>query len=196
MRAIIVGSGQSAAGFVPPDGVFVIAVNGVADWIERADAWFSLDASLANQRRLTDRRLSNCVYVTCGPRWPYGADRHFTRVTSQDSQPPQTTTGSPEWWFWRLKCVGGINKQDGCINTGNSAWGALGLAWHLGFEDVALMGVDADSNPRVEGGHSENLSHLPMLFASAVGTFDRLVCLGAMQAQGIPNMTFKEWVCA
>ena len=87
-----------------------------------------------------------------------------------------------------------MNKTQGCINTGNSAWGALGLAWHLGFKDVALIGVDANGEQRCEGGRSQNLSHLPMLFTTAVGDFDRLVCLGKMQAPGIPNITLEEWL--
>lgn len=198
MRAVIVGSGPSAKGFVPPPGVFTIAVNGVADWIERADAWFSLDSSLVNQKRLMDRRLKNCCYVTCGPRWLRKGDKHFTRVDSLKMRtmlPPQPE-GSAEWWFWRYACVAGINQTPGHINTGNSAWGALGLAWHLGLRDVALIGVDANDGPRCEGGHSNNLSHLPLLFSSAVGSFDRLVCCGEMRAPGVPMMTMEEWLCS
>lgn len=197
MRAVIVGSGPSAKGFTPPDGVFVIAVNGVADWVAHADAWFSLDASAANQRRLAERRLKNCVYVTCGPNWPRRGDRHFDRVDSLKTRPrlPPQPAGSPEWWFWRYACVAGICAAPDTINTGNSAWGALGLAWHLGLRDVALIGVDADAGPRCEGGHSDNLTHLPMLFASATHSFDRLACCGNMQAPGVPCMEWEEWLC-
>lgn len=197
MRAVIVASGPSAQGFRAPEGVFVIAVNGVSEWIDRADAWFSLDASIQNQRRLAAHRLKNCVYVTCGPRWLGAGDEHFKRIDSLQTRttlPPQPA-GSPAWWFWRYGCVAGINHNRGEINTGNSAWGALGLAWHLGLRDVALVGVDANDGPRCEGGNSDNLSHLPMLFTSAVGTFDSLVCCGDMEAAGVPRMTFKEWLC-
>lgn len=198
MRAVIVASGPSAKGFKPPYDVFTIAVNGVAEWISRADAWFSLDASLQNQRRLAVRRLNHCVYVTCGPRWVLKGDKHYERVDSLKTRtplPPQPA-GSPQWWFWRYGCVAGINHNDGQINTGNSAWGALGLAWHLGFRDVALVGVDANNGVRCEGGVSDNLSHLPLLFSSAVDSFDRLVCCGAMRAPGIPYMTWEDYQCS
>lgn len=33
MRAVIVANGPSAAGFIPPPGVTVIAVNGAIDWL-------------------------------------------------------------------------------------------------------------------------------------------------------------------
>jgi len=91
--------------------------------------------------------------------------------------------------------VAGINQTPGHINTGNSAWGALGLAWHLGLRDVAFIGVDANDGPRCEGGNSDNLSHLPMLFASATHTFDKLACCGEMRAPGVPMMAIEEWLC-
>lgn len=74
-RAVIVASGPSAAGFVPPDDVTVIAVNGAISWLERADYWFSLDASAANQRwaKLADD-LDVTVHVA-GDRWQSRAPR-------------------------------------------------------------------------------------------------------------------------
>ena len=197
MRAIIVGSGPSAAGFKPPNGVFIIAVNGVADWIDRADCWFSLDASLKNQITLRQRRLKHCCYVTCGPWWQKRGDRHMQRVDSIDTRgkAPASWASEAERSFWRNACVATINRTPDHINTGNSAWGALGLAWHLGLRDVALIGVDASSAPRIEGGQCNDLSHLPMLFASATLDFDSLVCLGHMDAPGIPKMTLQEWLC-
>lgn len=92
--------------------------------------------------------------------------------------------------MWRLGAVPGICKEPVHIHTGNSAWGALGLAWHLGMRDVALVGVDASNEPRVEGGCSNNLSHLPMLFASALPDM-RVVSCGALNS--VPQMTFEDW---
>lgn len=39
-RVIIVGSGPSAANFVAPRGVPIIAVNGAIDWLNRASYFF------------------------------------------------------------------------------------------------------------------------------------------------------------
>lgn len=195
MRAVIVASGPSAMGFRPPDDVTVIAVNGTVAWLPRLDYWFSLDASESNQKWLQDAIQRGASCHVAGPRWRLcrAAILHaqpWRRIdslgTCAEPQPP----GSPEWWLWRLGAVLGICKTPGAIHTGNSAWGALGLAWHLGFRDVALLGVDASGEPRLEGGTPGNLSHLPLLFASALPDM-RVVSCGALDS--IPQLDFKEW---
>ena len=196
MRAVIVASGPSARGFDPPDDVTVIAVNGAIDWIRRADIWFSLDASDVNVRRLLQRRLRDCQYhvgsfPTAKRFWPANSwDHYWHRIDSLGTYPEPLPQGTPEWWLWRLGAKRGICKEQGRIHTGNSAWGALGVAWHLGYHDVALIGVDANDEPRVEGGRSNNLSHLPLLFASALPDM-KVVSCGALSS--IPQMTFKDW---
>ena len=195
MRAVIVAGGPSARGFEPPDDVTVIAVNGSARWLPRLDYWFSLDASSDNRANL---RIAHDRGVSChiaGQPWLLHASclrlaRYWTRIDSLHTYDEPKPRHTPEWWMWRLGAVPGICKTPGSIHTGNSAWGALGLAWHLGFRDVALIGVDANSEPRVEGGCPGNLSHLPILFASALPDM-RVVSCGAMNS--IPQMTFKDW---
>lgn len=56
MNILIVASGSSAKGFVPPDDITVIAVNGVIDWISRCDYWFTLDHSPVNMERMHNPR--------------------------------------------------------------------------------------------------------------------------------------------
>lgn len=193
---IVVASGQSAKGFVPPDNIPVIAVNGVIDWIERADYWFTLDMSEANIKRM-ERRFQNPgteyhAAVKIGKSVPVGV-RKWRRVARRDKKIPPH--GTPEWWLWRLSGVKGINRNEGQINTGNSAWGALQLAVHLGFDRIMLLGVDADRNSRVEGGYPNNLCHLPLLFDSAVGEVDFINC-GKM-VSNVPKMSIEDglkWV--
>lgn len=191
-KAVIVASGPSARGFVPPDDVAVIAVNGAIEWLPRADHWFSLDASRLNVKRLRMKRFRRCEYHVAGPHWPtlLGDATYWRRVDSLGTYPEPAAEGSPEWWLWRWGAVLGINKIPGHINSGNSAWGALGLAWHLGFRDVALIGVDASNDERVEGGRPNELKHLPLLFASALPDM-RVVSCGKMT--GIPRLTFNQW---
>jgi hypothetical protein len=195
MRAVIVASGPSARGFEPPPDVPVIAVNGAGVWLPRVDYWFSLDASQANRGYLRTAAGRGAECHVAGQPWLLHAScmrvaRYWTRVDSLHTYDEPTEHGSPEWWMWRLGAVPGICKEQGRIHTGNSAWGALGLAWHLGFRDVALIGVDASTEARVEGGCSGNLSHLPMLFASALPDMNVVSC-GALDS--IPQMTFKDW---
>lgn len=196
MRAVIVASGPSARGFSPPDDVTVIAVNGAVSWLPRLDYWFSLDASAANQKWLQVAIQRGASCHVAGPRWRLcrAAKRatHWKRVEAppMDAAAMGMLYPSPEWWLGRVQGVLGICKTPGAIHTGNSAWGALGLAWHLGFRDVALVGVDASQEPRLEGGTPGNLSHLPLLFASALPDM-RVVSCGALDS--IPQLSFKEW---
>ena len=196
-RAVIVASGPSARGFEPPDDLPVIAVNGTARWLSRFDYWFSLDASADNRAnlRMAAERGASCHIA--GQPWLVHASclrlaRYWTRVEAppMDAHRMGMLYPAPEWWLGRLQGVLGICKEPGCIHTGNSAWGALGLAWHLGFRNVALVGVDATNDPRVDGGRSGNLSHLPILFASALPDM-KVVSCGVLDS--IPQMTFKDW---
>lgn len=189
MRGIIVASGPSAKEFKPPSGAVIFAVNGALDWLERADFWFTLDPSPANQARMAKHR-PGVVYHAAVPEnveLPTHVHRH-QRVASRGPEPADT--GSPEWWFWRWSCVPGICKERGRIHTGNSAWGALQLAWKTGVREVLLVGVDASTEPRIEGGNCNNLSHLPMLFESAAHQIKMVNC-GAMQSS-IERMTIEE----
>ena len=197
MRAVIVASGPSARGFVPPTGLPVIAVNGAIDWIDRADYWFSLDASRENIKRVMPRnRRPGCEYHVAGDPWlvrlsPHTLSgmTHWKRLVAPQGHRGHRY-GAPEWRLAQERAVLGICKTPGSIHTGNSAWGALGLAWHLGFRDVALVGVDANNESRVEGGRSGDLSHLPLLFASAIPDM-RVVSCGGLP--GIPWYPFKDW---
>ncbi|NNU62435.1 hypothetical protein [Ochrobactrum soli] len=191
MRAIIVASGPSARGFVPPDDIPVIAVNGAIEWLPRADHFFTLDWSSVNLRRLRERRIS-VQYHAAFPQdqWTRDRDIRFYH-RGEASGPMPTPERSPQWWLWRLSAKLGLSEDPDIINTGNSAYGALGLAYHLGARDVALVGVDASSAPRVEGGCSRYLGHLPMLFASALSQMNVVSC---GQMGGVPQMNFKDWL--
>ena len=187
-RAVIVASGPSAAGFVPPAGVVVIAVNGAIDWLQRADYWFTLDPSAANRRRWRNPRagVQYCAAVESGYPLPPHV-RRYERACSADSFPYEPK--SPEGWLRRWRAVPGLCEKPGRIHTGNSAWGALGLARHLGMTRVALVGVDATQQLRVEGGTPNNLSHLPLLFASAL---PQIALVSCGQLDSVPQMSIEE----
>jgi hypothetical protein len=186
-RAIIVASGQSARYFIPPEDSTIIAVNGVIDWIARADYFFTLDLSVANFTRLHRRRDGVSYHIAGLPHLIPGVTS-YRKVANRGKEP--RPKGTPEWWLWRWSAVCGLSENKADIHTGNSAWGALGLARHLGFTDVALVGVDATSEPRIEGGRPNNLSHLPLLFASTLKQINVVSCGKLM---GIPKMPFAEW---
>jgi hypothetical protein len=185
MRCVIVASGPSAKDFVPPSDV---AVNGAIDWLSRADYWFTLDPSAANLERMRRQRegVSYCAAVDVDAVLPSGVSR-YVRVARQGREPLRNTA---EWWLWRWSSVLGLSHFSDQIHTGNSAYGALGLAYHLGVERVALVGVDASAGERVEGGVPNNLSHLPLLFESALGQIEFINC-GDM-VSNVPSMSIDR----
>lgn len=192
---IIVASGPSALNFKVPDGIPVIAVNGAIDWVDRASYFFTLDLSPLNQARMSPaRRRVGVRYCMASPDVCELTEIDgiwcFHRVSGQGHEPYPKRT--PEWWLWRWSGKLGLEETEGQISNGNSAWGALNLAYHLGFKKVALVGVDATREPRIHtGGRPNELCHLPLLFKSALDQIDVVSC-GKMS--GIPQMSFEEWV--
>lgn len=188
---IIVASGPSARGFAPPENIPIIAVNGAIDWIERADYAFTLDPSPANMRRFSNHRpgVEYVMALPYGDTAPENVTR-YRRIAVRGNQPRGRS--SVEWLLWRLSCVKTLCAIPGCIHTGNSAWGALGLAYHLGFQHVALVGVDGSREINLDGDNSGDLRHLRELFLSALDQIDVVSC---GQLDGIPQMTLEEWIC-
>lgn len=187
-RAIIVGSGPSARGFEPPDNVTVIAVNGAIDRLSCADYFFTLDPSQVNLKRMQNRR-KGVKYCAAGLSEPIRGVKRYERIARRGVEP--VDKNSPEWWLWRWSGVPGLSTKKTQIHTGNSAYGALGLALHLGFTDVALVGVDATTEERIEGGLPNNLSHLPLLFASALHQINVVSC---GHLTGIPQQSLEDWL--
>lgn len=167
-----------------------IAVNGAIERV-RATHFFTLDLSNANRRRIAQRKdgVRYCVAAPVKERLPEYVD-WYLRVSRRGPEPKEKNT--PEWWFWRWSCVPGLSRMVGQINSGNSAWGALQLARKLGANKVALVGVDASQEPRIEGGTPNNLSHLPLLFESGLGDphFQFINC-GHMQSK-VPRMSIED----
>jgi hypothetical protein len=194
-RVIIVGSGPSALNFVAPRGVPIIAVNGAIDWLNRASFFFTLDPSRENLQRVArGRRRRGVRYCMALPDVEQLEQRDgiwcMRRVAARVEEPVAKDT--PEWWAWRWSAKLGLCEDKNEISSGNSAYGALNMAYHLGFKNVALVGVDATQQPRVHsGGVPNNLSHLPLLFQSARNQINVVSC---GQMDGIPKMTLKEWL--
>ncbi|WP_241522221.1 hypothetical protein [Chimaeribacter californicus] len=184
---IIVASGPSAEKFVPPRGVPIIAVNGAIDWLSRATYFFTLDPSVLNMRRLLARRR-DVRYFSAGITAP--GVHELERISYRAAEP--RVKGSAEWWLWRWSAKRGLSEDPTKIHNGNSAWGALGLAYHLGFKNVALVGVDATQEARYHsGGRPNNLSHLPILFYSALPQINVVSC-GKLNS--IPQMSIQQWL--
>jgi hypothetical protein len=153
--------------FIFPPHVQVIVVNGAADFVPNFDIWFTLDPSKENLQRMG--RRSN----------PFA--RYYAAVMPDRKLPPEITKlervendGVEKFAHplaRRYRCSYGLQEHPGKISTGNSAFGALNLAYHLGAGKIALFGVDGTQEERVSGGTPGPLDFLPELFYSA---FDQL----------------------
>lgn len=163
----IVANGPSARDLpeIKPD--CLIAINGAIDLVD-PDVWFTIDPSRANLKIINNPRPGVEYYAAFGDGWKVPDHCHdLQRVSYQGKAPAEV--GSPAFWFWRWACCPGFSDTPGEVHSGNSAYAALNWAYQQDFNKVALFGVDADSSrQRATGGYTANLSHMPMLFASAV----------------------------
>ena len=169
-------------------------MNGAIDVVDRASYFFTLDPSRDNLRRMANRRRGTkyCAALPLGHADIPGVHR-FERVGDHSTRGDEPAEkGSPDWWVWRWSATPGLSVDPAKIHSGNSAWGALGLAHLLGYTDVALVGVDGTDEPRHnDGGKPNDLTHLGPLFASALPQINVVSC---GQLGTIPQMTLKAWL--
>lgn len=146
--------------------VRTIAVNGAIElrgMDVMTDTWFTLDPSEANMRRMSRRMPGVNYYCACPPEFnlPHWVHRKERIATSWAEDHPAP------YWIKRWSCTLGLQEDSEKISTGNSAYGALNLAYHMRPKVIYLLGVDGVQKERASGGMPNDLSHLPFLFASA-----------------------------
>lgn len=155
-RVLIVGSGPSAAYFVtnPLPDCTVIALNRTHEFLRRCDYWFTQDQGFAFHKLMkTPSKAQRVASV------PPDVLHHRWAIIPED-----------------VLLLSADRRQEGLsddphtLSHGNSAYGALGLAKHFGASRIGMIGVDGttDSYWHSEG-KSNNLKHLPGLFAKASG---------------------------
>lgn len=184
-RAIIVGSGPSAKGFVPPKSVEIYGVNATITWLPKIDVWFTLDDAAV---RFAKTPRKGTRYFAALPT-RYRLPPHVKRLVRL-SGPRTSDVGLGRWG-----AIKGICTFPEAINTGNSVWGALQLAYQRGVREALLVGVDATRDQKVEGGIPNDLSHLPDLFDSALDSME-IKCAGRMSWSGETTTTQRgiEWI--
>ena len=173
-RVLIVASGPSqrsldvnAVASAAAAGVHVIAVNGALEWAVCALSWFTLDP---DRRTLPLMRAGRpgVVHYAAVPE-DYG--RPEAKVAYHRIPPPPGV-------IYLRRVVGegplgsrhGLSEDPGAVHSGNSAWGALGLAWLMGARSVAFLGLDGTREGYAFGPGRPfgGFAHLPALFASAL----------------------------
>lgn len=174
-RILIIANGPSlrtlrlaAVGQLRARGVSVLAVNATLPYLPDAHFWFTLDPSRRLVRMASIAR-PGCRYFMAVPD-DYG--RPDARVTYHRIRPLKSPT-----YLRRMtgplaySAALGLSEEPGGIHTGNSAYGALGLAYHMRPRRIAFLGLDGTQAGYGFGPGSPrgSLAHLPALFASALG---------------------------
>lgn len=161
-RFCIVANGESAKGFKPPPQTKIIAVNGAIDWLDRADYWFTLDPSPENVTRMKNQRKGVKYYYAFNKNLGVKDAIYLERVEN-----PRLN------YMGKYIGVSGLQFDANKISTGNSAYGALNLALHLGAKKILFIGLDG-TKKRADGTLSGDLSHLKLLFSTALRDLDFL----------------------
>lgn len=166
---LIVADGPSAAvmrSLQVPQGLYVIAVNAVVHWLPRVDAFITLDP--CQRQRITMANQRPGVRYFAAVPGDYG-----TRSAKSPAHRAPREQGVT--FLRRVSGPGplgsrfGMHSRPDCVSSGNSAWGALNIAHHIGAKRIGLIGVDGNNGPRVSGGRPGPLAHLPALFDSYDG---------------------------
>lgn len=140
----------------------------------KADIFFTLDPSPINLKRLSIQS-ETLMYCAVNEKCRVLIPDHVIKLQRISKEPkdirPRYTS---RYWFHRWGCVKGLSEKKSCIHTGNSAYGALGLAYHFRPEKILLLGVDGTNQARVsgEGPPKYSLKHLPYLFSTATKQLD------------------------
>lgn len=171
----------------------VIVVNGAVNWFPVSHSFFSLDPS-EHVRGLIRHRRPHLTYYMAVPT-DYGTR---TARLKGHREPAEV------WVNYLVRHEGsgfrgarlGLSDVRTHISTGNSGYGALGLAYLMHARKIAFIGLDANGD-RYAFNRSDSeivprppFDHLPMLFASAVPQLD---AEGTQVVNGSPESAIDCW---
>lgn len=160
---VIVGGGRSLIGFqfkrLIDTGYYIITVNDSGKIIPFANAWFTLDP-----------------WGLCGPQLPCDnfTGTLYAAVPSNFGTPGaisshQKLPTAKITYLHRVSGKTGLSENTDTIHTGNSGYGALGLAYHMRPRRILLLGIDGDIGYYyTKRKNNRELLHLPALFEQAV----------------------------
>jgi len=147
-------------------GVFTIAVK-QAILAFTASAWVTVDPNPRAQALMNTPRARTHYYAAVP--LDYGTAR--ARLSFHRVHAPEHVT-----YLHRVagkepsRNMIALSDDPGALHTGNSAWGALGLAYLLRPRKIGILGVDGtrDEHGIGVGRPNGSLDHLPWLFETAL----------------------------
>lgn len=146
---IIVCSGSSLSKFNMNllDGLgHIICVNNSYTGVPHFDSWFTLDPwGLAGDQlpKKGNAKLYAAVpqdFGTFHAKIPQHRIQAPTKVTYLNRLMSHNNPSVSSETAYRL----GLSEDSGCINTGNSGFGALNLAYHMKPKKILILGMDGD----------------------------------------------------
>jgi hypothetical protein len=173
-KVIIVASGRSLEGFdferLRGLGT-IIAVNGAGSSVPFADMWFTLDPwGLHGPQLPVNFRGQKYAAVS----EDFGRD--YAVVAEHRKVPAPNITFLHRLRQHNLAGVSsetafkkGLSEDNSCINTGNSGYGALNLAYHLRPKKILLLGIDGGMGYfYTKDSSNRPLTYLPEMFDSSL----------------------------
>lgn len=195
-NVVIVGGGDSLRGFDFSSLIgraFIISVNDSWKHVPFADAWFTLDPWGFHGPQLP-QNFTGKMYAAV----PEDFGKDYARAKNHRLIPPTNVTylhrlignnihkSSIHWY--KL----GLSEDRSCINTGNSGYGAMNVAYHLRPKRIVLLGIDGGSSYfYTRESKPGDLSNLPILFESAKRQLDNA---GIEVINGSLNSTVTSFV--
>lgn len=177
---IIVCTGPSLKDFdfnLLRDKGYIIAVNDAGNYVPFADAWFTLDPWGLTGKQLPSKEFTGQL-ISAVPE-DYGlidarSAPHRVRINPNVSYLHRI----PFHTYYDVKTndylTWGLNEDTGSINTGNSGYGALNLAYHMRPKRIYLFGCDATRGYFFdEAKATRSLNHLPLIFRSTLPQLEK-----------------------
>lgn len=173
-KIIIIASGPSLEGFDFTRLIgkgHIICVNDSGNYVPFADSWFTLDPWGLDGEQLP-KRFKGKLYAAV----PDDYGRRDAKIINYRTYPRLNIT-----FLHRLishnyieqtsetAFVTGLSPDTSCINTGNSGFGALNLAYHMKPKKILLLGIDGTIGYfYTKKERNRPLTALPLMFKSTV----------------------------
>lgn len=193
-KCIIIGSGQSAKDFIAPAGVDIISVNNSITRVPTAKYWFTLDPAGYNLKIINDKSIKAKKYVACPDAFKLPDDVVRCKRVENHTRSRVINQDCYEYFLYQSKATLGLSLELLHISTGNSGYGALNLAYHLGYKDIALIGIDGNNVTSLDNNSdTRGYLYLNQLFDSVQKDLGlNIVSLGELKS--FPKMSLEEWL--
>ena len=193
-KCIIVASGQSAKDFIAPLGVDIIAVNNAISRVPTAKYWFTLDPANYNLKIINDKSIKAIKYVACPDAFNLPDDVIRCKRVENHNRSRVFNQNCYEYFLYQSKATLGLSLEHLHISTGNSGYGALNLAYHLGYKDIALIGIDGTDKISLDNNSdARGYIYLNQLFDSVQKNLGlNIVSLGELKS--FPKISLEEWL--